>query len=50
VRLSVDRAAGSFRARVLVDGARIDGGSPLTEFHGRFLIADGLVLTAVIVE
>ncbi|MFG2057207.1 4'-phosphopantetheinyl transferase [Micromonospora sp. NPDC048930] len=45
--LSIDPAAGSFTARVLVDGTRADGGRPLTELRGRWLVARGLILTAV---
>ncbi|QLQ34992.1 4'-phosphopantetheinyl transferase family protein [Micromonospora robiginosa] len=41
--------AGRFTARLLVDGARIDGRPPLRAFHGRWLVADGLVATAVAV-
>ncbi|MGY0003196.1 4'-phosphopantetheinyl transferase family protein [Micromonospora sp. I033] len=47
--LSVDPAAGSFTARVLVDATRTDGGPPLAVLHGRWLVADGLVVTAVAV-
>ncbi|MFG1829438.1 4'-phosphopantetheinyl transferase family protein [Micromonospora chersina] len=47
--LSVDPAAGSFTARVLVDPTRADGGPPLAALHGRWLVADGLVVTAVAV-
>jgi|tagenome__1003787_1003787.scaffolds.fasta_scaffold20868305_2 4'-phosphopantetheinyl transferase EntD len=47
--LHVDAEAGTFRARLLVDGSRIDGGAPLTELHGRFLVRQGLILTAVTV-
>ncbi|MFE9692482.1 4'-phosphopantetheinyl transferase [Micromonospora sp. NPDC005806] len=45
--LSVDPAAGSFMARLLVDGTRTDGGPPLTELRGRWLVAHGLIVTAV---
>jgi 4'-phosphopantetheinyl transferase EntD len=41
-RLSIDPAAGTFRADILIDG-------PLRTLHGRFLLADGLVATAVTV-
>ncbi|WP_089155841.1 4'-phosphopantetheinyl transferase family protein [Micromonospora sp. NBS 11-29] len=41
--------AGRFAARVLVDGARTDGGPPLRVLDGRWLVADGLVVTAVTV-
>ncbi len=47
--LSIDPAAGSFTARVLVDGTRAGGGRPLTELHGRWLVARGLIVTAVTV-
>ncbi len=48
--LTIDRAAGTFRARLLVDGERIDGGTPLTEMSGRFVVGEGLVLTAVAIS
>jgi 4'-phosphopantetheinyl transferase EntD len=47
-RLTID-PAGTFAARLLIDGARFDGKPPLTELCGRFLIAHGLVATAVTV-
>ncbi|MEU5727091.1 4'-phosphopantetheinyl transferase superfamily protein [Micromonospora sp. NPDC047738] len=47
--LSVDPAAGTFTARLLVDGRRTDGGPELTELRGRYLVARGLVVTAVAV-
>jgi 4'-phosphopantetheinyl transferase EntD len=46
-RVSLDPAAASFHARILVDGARADGGPELADLHGRYLIANDLVLTAV---
>ena len=46
-RLTIDPAAGTFAAKLLVDGARKDGEPPLTELHGRFLVARGLIATAV---
>jgi 4'-phosphopantetheinyl transferase EntD len=48
-RLTIDPAAGTFAAKLLVDGARKDGKPPLTELHGRFLVARGLIATAVTV-
>lgn len=48
-RLSVDPGARTFTGRILIDGTRVDGGPALTEVHGRFLVSDGLVLTAVVV-
>ncbi|MBQ1046364.1 MULTISPECIES: 4'-phosphopantetheinyl transferase family protein [unclassified Micromonospora] len=46
--LTFDRA-GRFTARILVDGARVDGGPPLDVLDGRWLVAGGLLLTAVVV-
>jgi 4'-phosphopantetheinyl transferase EntD len=46
--LTID-AAGTFAAKLLVNGARRDGGPPLTELRGRFLVAHGLIATAVTV-
>ena len=39
---------GRFDARLLVPGPLVDG-ARLTGFHGRWLVADGLVLTTVTV-
>ena len=47
-RLSIDPGTGTFAAEILVDGARVDGGPPLRTLHGRFTVARGLVLTAVV--
>ena len=47
-RLTID-PAGTFAAKLLIDGARTDGEPPLTELRGRFLVARGLVATAVTV-
>ncbi|WP_412734912.1 4'-phosphopantetheinyl transferase family protein [Krasilnikovia sp. MM14-A1259] len=44
-----ETAEGTFRATLLVPGTRTDGGPPLTELHGRFVVGAGLVLTAVTV-
>jgi 4'-phosphopantetheinyl transferase EntD len=38
---------GTFRARILIDGTATDGGPPLTEMAGRFLVRDDVVLTAI---
>lgn len=38
---------GSFTACILTDGARTDSGPPLTEMAGRYLVDQGLALTAV---
>lgn len=40
------RAGGTFAARLLVTGMTVDG-SALTGFQGRWLVADGLVTTAI---
>ena len=47
-RVTID-PAGTFAAKLLIDGARTDGEPPLTELRGRFLTARGLVATAVTV-
>ena len=47
-RLVID-PVGTFAAKLLVDGARTDGGLPLVEFRGRFVVAHGLIATAVTV-
>jgi 4'-phosphopantetheinyl transferase EntD len=47
--LTFDPMADTFGARILIDGARTDGGPPLTELAGRFLVENGLLVTAVTV-
>ena len=47
-RLAID-PAGTFAAKLLVDGTRTDGGPPLVELRGRFVVAHGLVATAATV-
>jgi 4'-phosphopantetheinyl transferase EntD len=47
-RLAID-PIGTFAARLLVDGTRTDGGPPLVELRGRFIVAHGLIATAVAV-
>jgi 4'-phosphopantetheinyl transferase EntD len=42
-----DDTAGTFRSRLLVDGTAIDGGAPLTEFEGRWVVDNGFILTAI---
>ena len=46
--LLIDPTAGTFSARVLATGGRIDG-RPLTGFDGRWMAANGLILTAIAV-
>jgi 4'-phosphopantetheinyl transferase EntD len=46
--VAVDWARQSFAARVLVPGPVIDG-RELRSFHGRWLVADGLVMAAIAV-
>lgn len=50
VELRIHPAARTFTAGILIDPARSDGGPPLREVHGRYLIRAGLVLTAVTVD
>jgi len=40
---------GTFRAAILIDGTRTDGGPPLTTVSGRFLVEDGLVLAVAVI-
>ncbi|MDH6264202.1 4'-phosphopantetheinyl transferase superfamily protein [Bradyrhizobium sp. BR13661] len=47
-RLTID-PMGTFVATLLVDGTRTDGESPLTALRGRFIVAHGLIATAVTV-
>jgi 4'-phosphopantetheinyl transferase EntD len=44
--ITVDPSAGTFSARLLVSGP-ILGGGRLTAFAGRWLVRDGLILTAI---
>ncbi|GIH19646.1 4'-phosphopantetheinyl transferase family protein [Rugosimonospora africana] len=46
-RLSFDPVTHTFAARILVDGTRVDGGPPLRELAGRYIVSRGLVVTAV---
>ncbi|WP_174531281.1 4'-phosphopantetheinyl transferase family protein, partial [Micromonospora maritima] len=46
--LTID-PGGRFTARIRIDGARTDGGPPLRALDGRWLVARGLVVTAVAV-
>jgi len=45
-RLTID-PGGTFTAELRIDGARTDGGPPLTQLRGRFLMARGLIATTV---
>ncbi|MGC4746996.1 4'-phosphopantetheinyl transferase family protein [Micromonospora sp. DT201] len=47
--LMIDPAAATFSGRLHVSGTRHDGGFDLKELHGRYVVAEGLVLTAVTV-
>lgn len=42
--------SGTFRSELLVPGRTNDGGTPLTSFDGRWLITDGLILTAIVLS
>jgi 4'-phosphopantetheinyl transferase EntD len=46
--VTLDGANGRFVAQLLVPGARINGES-ITSFSGRWMVRDGLTLTAVVV-
>lgn len=48
-KLTIDAQTGTFEARLSTEGVRIDGGPQLDVLHGRQLISQGLVLTAVCV-
>ena len=48
VHLMID-PAGKFEARLLIDGSRADGGPPLSELRGRFVVTRELISTAVTV-
>lgn len=39
---------GTFRTELLVDGATVDGGKPLLGFDGRWLVQDGVIVTAIV--
>jgi enterobactin synthetase component D / holo-[acyl-carrier protein] synthase len=44
--LTIDAGAGTFSARLLVSGPELDDG-PLSGFEGRWLVRDGLLITAI---
>ncbi len=46
-RVEIDPDSGRFVARLLVPGPDIEG-RELTAFHGRFLVQDGLALSAIV--
>ncbi|HEY0697415.1 MAG TPA: 4'-phosphopantetheinyl transferase superfamily protein, partial [Micromonospora sp.] len=46
-QVSFDPDAATFQARLLVPPPVVDG-RELTGFHGRFLVRDGLVVTAIV--
>ncbi len=48
VDLMID-PAGEFEARLRIDGSRADGGPPLSELRGRFVVTRELISTAVTV-
>ncbi|MFD0635265.1 4'-phosphopantetheinyl transferase family protein [Catenulispora yoronensis] len=45
--ITVDPEQGTFHARLLVPGPEVHGG-PLTAFRGRWTVAEGIVLTAIV--
>jgi 4'-phosphopantetheinyl transferase EntD len=46
-RVEMDPASGRFVARLLVPGPELNG-RELTAFHGRFLVQDGLAMSAIV--
>lgn len=46
--LMIDRALGTFSARLLEPGPAVNG-APLSGFDGRWIVRDGLILTAIAV-
>ncbi len=45
--IMLDPTAGTFAARILIDGTTSDGTDPLSTMAGRWLVRDGFVLTAI---
>lgn len=45
---SAGAGAGSFHSELLIPGNTTDGGAALTTFDGRWVISDGLILTAIV--
>ncbi|MET9491927.1 4'-phosphopantetheinyl transferase Npt [Nocardia sp. NPDC006630] len=45
---SAGTGAGSFHTRLLIPGQTTDGGAALHSFDGRWVITDGLILTAIV--
>ncbi|PXX63875.1 4'-phosphopantetheinyl transferase EntD [Nocardia tenerifensis] len=43
-----DSGRGTFHSELLIPGQITDGGTPLISFDGRWLIADGFILTAIV--
>lgn len=46
--IDIDAVRGTFTARLLVDGPVVNG-AVLTGFDGRWLVSDGLIVTAIVV-
>ncbi|MGC4932645.1 4'-phosphopantetheinyl transferase family protein [Gordonia sp. DT30] len=46
---AADVPTGTFRSQILIDGRATDGGTPLTEFRGRWKVDQGLITTAIVV-
>jgi 4'-phosphopantetheinyl transferase EntD len=49
VDLSIDLSTAEFRAKLLVPGPVVDG-AMLTEFAGRWVVEDGIIVTAIVVR
>jgi 4'-phosphopantetheinyl transferase EntD len=46
--VDIDPVSRTFTARLMVDGPVVNG-APLTGFDGRWLVRDGLIVTAIVV-
>jgi 4'-phosphopantetheinyl transferase EntD len=46
--VDIDPARQSFTARLLVQGPEVNG-AVLTSFEGRWLVRDGLIITAIVI-
>ncbi|GAB2650910.1 4'-phosphopantetheinyl transferase Npt [Prescottella soli] len=47
---TADGMTGTFHSRLLVPGDTTDGGAPLASFDGRWLVSNGLIVTAISVS
>lgn len=49
-RLDDEVVTGALRARILVDPHPVDGGADLVDFHGRWVVRDGYVASAIVLR